>query len=83
MNLSSGLIVIHFSKKIIIFNYDKKIKKLIKKDEFNIQDLSVKELSEINNENFLICTNSFVYILNLKTKEIKEIKNIKINKKCI
>jgi len=91
LKLSSGLIAIHFSKKIIIFNYDKKIKNLIKKDEFDMQDLSVKEISEINNENILISANSFSnpfcnffsYILNLKTKEIKEIKNMKINNTCI
>ena len=86
MKLSSGFIDIHFSNKIIIFNYDKKIKKLVKKDEVDIQDLSelsVKELSEINNENILISSGSFAYILNLKTKEIKEIKNMEINKNYI
>lgn len=91
LKLSSGLIAIHFSKKIIIFNYDKKIKNLIKKDEFDMQDLSVKEISEINNENILICaksfsnpfSNFFSCILNLKAKEIKEIKIMKINKNCI
>jgi len=86
LKLSSGLIAIHFSNKIIIFNYDKKIKKLVKKDELDIQDLSelsVKELSEINNENILVSSGSFAYILNLKTKEIKEIKNMEINKNCI
>ena len=77
LKLSNGLIIIFFSKKIIIFNYDKKEKKLIKKDEFDIQDLSVKELSEINNENIIIYNNSLIYILNLKTKEIKK---MKINK---
>ena len=87
LKLSSGLIAIHFSKKIIIFNYDKKLKNLIKKDEFDMQDLSVKEISEINNENILISAKYYyIYILNLKTKEIKEIKEIKdmpINKNCI
>lgn len=71
---SNGLLIIHFSEKIIIFDYNKNEKKLIKKDEFDIPNISVEGLSELNNENIIIGCNSCVYILNLKRKEINNLK---------
>ena len=82
LKLSNGLIAIYFSEGIKIFDYDKKEKKIIKKYEIDIPYLSVKELYEINSENIIIYSNSdsFVYILNLKTKKIKNME-INTNKK--
>ena len=72
LKLSNGLIIINFSNNIMIFNYDKKNKKLIKKDEFIHSE--IKDISIINNENILISDSTSVYKLNLNKKEIRKMR---------
>jgi len=72
LKLSNELLAINNVGKIYFFSYDKKNKKLEKKDELRIcRDMY--EIKEISDGYILICTGNMVFRYNINNKEIKEI----------